>query len=227
MSLGVAIVAGGEGRRLAPVTNNGPKALAPFAGKTLLDHHLDNVAALHPDVVVVLVHHHHREIQQHVGGRAQCIVEDRPMGTAGGLSLLPEQPDKWLVINVDHISDVSLQNLVTQSSGPCTAVLTSTTVVIDEGVVTVSEDRVVDWRERPALSFDVTTGLYVFSRQALSAVLNGGHCDMPQLVRSLMPVGVVAWHHDGTWFDAGTPQRLAQAEAWWRSQQTMSTSQMD
>lgn len=216
MSLGIAILAGGRGTRLLPATAGQPKALAPFGGGTLIDHQLDWVRPLRPERVVLLLHHKHQQISAHVGGRAECIVESSPLGTAGGLHLLPSSPEQWLILNVDHISDVDLFSLTQDARLPCTAVLWSVSVPIDEGVVSVQDGRVVSWQERPVLRLPVTTGLYVFTRDALRAALDGTPCDMPALVERLMPAGVQAWHHRGQWFDAGTPARLQRAEAWWQ-----------
>lgn len=217
MSLGVAILAGGRGTRLHPLTRGVPKALAPFDGHTLLDHQLQRVHSLRPDRVVLVLHHQHALISAHAAGRAASVVEPRPLGTAGGLALLPPGPDRWLVLNVDHISDVDLTALVEEARGPCTAALWSAPVPIDEGVVTIQDGRVVRWQERPVLRLPVTTGLYVFTRAALQGALDGSPCDMPGLVERLMPQGVHAWMHRGQWFDVGTPERLARAERWWRT----------
>ncbi|MDG1482669.1 MAG: NTP transferase domain-containing protein [Myxococcota bacterium] len=212
MRLGVAIMAGGEGQRLSSL--GVPKALAPLSGATLLDHQLHLTAALRPSITVVLLHHQADAIAAHLGDRGVPVVEPAPLGTAGGLALLPEGPDVWLVINVDHISDVSLPELIAGWSPPCTAVLSEVAVPVDEGVVELSEGRLVGWRERPVLRLPVTTGLYVFQAAALREILTGARIDMPDLIAALMPAGVTAWRHPGTWIDAGTLERLTTAREW-------------
>lgn len=220
-TLGVAIMAGGAGLRLRPVTGSLPKALAPFCGSTLLRHQLDHARLLAPAATVVLasIGRGHRAICA-AAADAQVLVEPSPLGTAGGLFHLPPGCDRWLVVNVDHISDVDRADLVRRATGPCTAVITTVDAKIDEGVVTVTADsdspRILEWRERPTVRVDVTTGLYVFEDAALRSVLDGAPCDMPDLVRRLVPAGVTAHRHTGTWLDAGTPDRLRAAEALWR-----------
>lgn len=213
--LGVAIMAGGFGRRLAAVTGGGPKALAPFGPGTLLDHQLRRVAPLRPERIVVLGHHHAAAVRAALGGRGEMQVEDRPLGTAGGLALLPSGPERWLVLNVDHVSDIDLRAFCAAFQPPALAATTEVPVVVDEGVVTLVGDRLTAWQERPVLRFPVTIGLYVFAAAALRTHLDGDTIDMPDLVRRLMPDGVHAWRHAGGWFDAGTPKRLAAAERWW------------
>ncbi len=202
-TLGVAIMAGGVGRRLAAVTAGGPKALAPFHEGTLLDHQLARVSPLDPVEIVVLAHHHAAAVGDALGDRGRLVVEDRPLGTAGGLALLPEGPARWLV-------------LAAAFRRPCLAATTEVPLVVDEGVVTLHDDRITEWRERPVLHFPVTIGLYVFGAGDLRRHLSGEPVDMPDLVRRMMPEGVRAWRHGGAWFDAGTPERLSAASRWWR-----------
>jgi len=110
-------------------------------------------------------------------------------------------------------------DFVRTEAAPCTAVVTRVEVPIDEGVVTIDENQLIDWQERPIHRVHVTTGLYLFERLAIGRVLAGTPMDMPGLVRALMPE-VTAWHHTGTWFDAGTPDRLRAAERWWIDRRT-------
>ena len=225
MSLGVVIIAGGEGQRLRSVTGALPKALAPLAGATLLDHQLARCAPLGATETVVLTcaGRGHGAIVEHVGDRAQVRCEPRPLGTAGGLRLLPAGPTRWLVVNIDHISDVDRGALVEAARAPVTAVLWRAPVPIDEGVVELGPgpdggQRLVGWQERPVLRLPVTTGLYVFSAAALEAARGPAPLDMPELVMAHAPAGVHVHMHTGFWIDAGTPRRLAQADAWLSAQ---------
>lgn len=218
-TLGAVIFAGGLGTRLRQVTGPTPKALAPLLGGTLLDHQLARLERLRPAQIVVLACYGADAVRQAVGNRAEVVVEESPLGTAGGLALLPRGCSRWLTLNVDHVSDVDLDALLAAHRPPCTACVTEVPVRIDQGVVDLDGDRMVAWRERPLVPFTVTTGLYVFSDAALRQVATGQRLDMPDLVRALVPHGVTTWMHRGTWFDAGTPDRLAQAEAWLRDEQ--------
>lgn len=219
-TIGVAIMAGGAGSRLRSVTGSLPKALAGFAGGTLLSHQLDRCRSLNAKKTVILASARRGAdlIAEHATD-CDVLVEPSPLGTAGGLVHLPDGVDRWVVVNVDHVSDVDREALLAGASGPCTAVTTTVEATIDEGVVSLEPGPhgplITSWRERPTVRVEVTTGLYVFEHKALQEHLDGTPCDMPELVRRLMPDGVRAWHHRGPWFDAGTPERLLRAAAWW------------
>ena len=214
--LGVAIMAGGEGSRLRSVTGTLPKALAPFRSGTLLQHQLQRCAGLQADRTLVLASARRGAdlIADHAPS-CEVLVEPSPLGTAGGLVHLPDDVDRQGGQRRPCV-DVDREALVAGASGPCTAVTTTVEATIDEGVVSLEPGphgpRITSWRERPTVRVEVTTGLYVFTHKALQQHLDGTPCDMPALVRRLMPDGVRAWHHRGQWFDAGTPERLRRAE---------------
>lgn len=215
-TLGVVIIAGGAGRRLATAVPDRPKALAPLGSTTLLDHQLRQAAALRPSQLCVLAcaAHAGAQIAAAVGPRAVVLMENTPLGTAGGLGLLPTGPEAWLTLNVDHVSDVQLDAFVAAARPPCTALVVEKSVTIDEGVVQLAKDgRMVSWQERPSLSVTVTTGLYLFEATALRARCTGQRLDMPALVESFVSEGVWTVRHTGAWIDAGTPERLASAAA--------------
>jgi len=208
--LGVCIQAGGAGSRLRSLLGERPKALTPLGSDTLLGYQLHRVGALEPRVTVVLCRDRADRIEVPAG--VQKLVEPEPLDTAGGLALLPSFPETWLVLNVDHVSDVDLSAMVATHRGAATALVHHKDHEVPEGVVTVREGQVVRYEERPRLELQVTAGLYVFSRAALAGVLDGDAVAMPELITRLIPQGVRAWHHHGFWIDAGTPERLAEAE---------------
>lgn len=208
--LGVLVQAGGPGARLRGHFS-GPKALAPFSGGTLLDHQLDRVTPLRPRRLVVLACAGAQQVRDHVAGRAEVIVEPRPLGTAGGLALLPSGPERWLLLNVDHVSDLDLPALLA-TEAPVAAVQPFE-VVVDEGVVEVEAGLLTAVHERPRLPMYRTIGAYVFPA-ALLRGLAAEPLDMPELLARLAPGGLRVHLHRGTWFDAGTPERLSSAEAW-------------
>ncbi|VAV99375.1 FIG006611: nucleotidyltransferase [hydrothermal vent metagenome] len=105
------IAAAGLGTRMGELTANRPKALVEFAGKTLLDHQLERLAAAGVGQAVVNVHHFADQMQAHLAARKpppNIQISDERDGlleTGGGLvkaaKYLGKQP--FFVINVDSI----------------------------------------------------------------------------------------------------------------------------
>jgi N-acetyl-alpha-D-muramate 1-phosphate uridylyltransferase len=84
------VLAAGLGVRMRPLTDQIPKPLVRVAGRTLLDHVLDKLAAAHVSEAVVNVHYLADQIIDYVAKRKRprVIISDergRVLGTGGGV----------------------------------------------------------------------------------------------------------------------------------------------
>ena len=84
------VLAAGLGLRMRPLTDHLPKPLVRVAGRTLLDHVLDKLAAAGVAEAVVNVHYLPDQIIDHVASRKKphVIISDernRVLGTGGGV----------------------------------------------------------------------------------------------------------------------------------------------
>jgi MurNAc alpha-1-phosphate uridylyltransferase len=90
------VLAAGLGVRMRPLTDTMPKPMVPVAGKPLLDHVLDRLAAAGVEHAVVNVHYRGEQIIAHLAGRTRprvTISDERGLllGTGGGVvKALPE-----------------------------------------------------------------------------------------------------------------------------------------
>jgi MurNAc alpha-1-phosphate uridylyltransferase len=101
------ILAAGEGRRLRPLTDHIPKPLIQVGGKTMLDHALDQLAAVGVKRCVVNTHHLADQVQAHVKKvtNMEIIVshETTLLDTGGGImKALPHfEGEPFFVLNAD------------------------------------------------------------------------------------------------------------------------------
>ncbi|MGD2133808.1 MAG: nucleotidyltransferase family protein [Maricaulaceae bacterium] len=84
------VMAAGLGTRMRPLTNDRPKALVELAGKALIDHGLDRLAADGVGRAVVNVHHFADRLEAHLAEREAPKIEisderDLLLETGGGL----------------------------------------------------------------------------------------------------------------------------------------------
>ncbi len=84
------VLAAGLGVRMKPLTDTKPKPLIEVAGKTLLDHALDRLAAAGVETAVVNVHHFADALERHLKARKQpriVISDERSalLDTGGGI----------------------------------------------------------------------------------------------------------------------------------------------
>jgi N-acetyl-alpha-D-muramate 1-phosphate uridylyltransferase len=106
------VLAAGLGKRMRPITTTTPKPLIEVAGKSLIDHMLDRLAAVGIEKAVVNVHYLPGLVEQHMRRRGEkapriTISDERArlLETGGGvkkaLPLLGDGP--FFVVNTDDL----------------------------------------------------------------------------------------------------------------------------
>jgi mannose-1-phosphate guanylyltransferase/MurNAc alpha-1-phosphate uridylyltransferase len=132
-SLAGIVLAAGSGTRLRPLTDELPKALCPVGGVPLVDLALARLAAAGlagPGSVAVNAHHRADLLAGHLDGVVHLSVEERLLGTGGGVGRLRS----WvagravLLVNADTVHDASLDLLLDGWDGERLRFLAAATV---------------------------------------------------------------------------------------------------
>ena len=169
------VLAGGQGERLRPFTEDRPKAMVEIEGTPILGYQLRWLRAQGVTDLVIASGYRHEVIEHHfgtgerLGVRIIYSVEREPLGRGGALraALGHVPPDEELVVatNGDVITDLRLAPLLAaHRSGRALATLVLTPFVSPFGIVEVDErDRVTRFREKPELPYWINAGLYALS----------------------------------------------------------------
>nr|WP_155450735.1 nucleotidyltransferase family protein [Allochromatium palmeri] len=212
------ILAAGRGERMRPLTDHTPKPLLQAGGKPLIQHHIERLAAAGLRELVINHAHLGQQIEAALGDGSAFGVEIRyspeaqALETGGGifqaLPLLGAEP--FLVVNGDVWTDVDLGGLTISAGDLAHLVLVDNPPHNPEGDFALSDGRVRS-EGRPRLTFS-GIGLY---RPELFDGQTPGAFPLAPLLRQAMANGRVGGrHHDGHWFDIGTPERLAALDGW-------------
>src|SRR3990167_9862331 len=100
------IMAGGEGLRCRPLTATRPKPMLPIGGRQLLEILIGQLVKAGCTTIFLNVRYLWRLIAEYfgdgqtVGAKIHYLREPRPYGTAGGVSLIPQElrPDEPLFV---------------------------------------------------------------------------------------------------------------------------------
>jgi MurNAc alpha-1-phosphate uridylyltransferase len=208
------ILAAGRGERMRPLTDTTPKPLLRIGGQTLIEHHIH--ALVRAGITELVINHAHlgEQIAHALGdGSAYGVaIQYSPEGeaaleTGGGifkaLPLLGEAP--FLVVNADIWTDFDYAGLPQDIDALAHLVMVDNPPQHPGGDFSLSEGRLS--RQGPAMLTYSGMGIY---RPELFADCTPGAFPLAPLLRAAMDEGrVTGEHFTGSWFDIGTPERLA------------------
>ena len=221
----VVLMAGGEGRRLRPLTESTPKPLLRVAGKAILEHIIERFVAERFRHFYVSVNYKAEMVREKLGDGSRWgveiryIEEDQPLGTAGPLGLLEDVPDlPILVMNGDLITNVNFANMLAfhrESGAQATMAVREYEFEVPFGVVRVQGDRMAAIDEKPVHSFLVNAGLYVLDPSVLKLVGRNEAVDMPDLFRRVVSGGkhAAVFPVQEYWLDVGRHDDFDRARA--------------
>jgi NDP-sugar pyrophosphorylase family protein len=211
------ILAGGKGTRLRPYTTVLPKPLMPIGDMPILEIILRQLRAAGINSVILAVGYMGQLFQaffadgERYGMKIHYSFEDKPLGTAGPIALtLGSLNENFLVMNGDLLTTLDYAALLAgheRSGAAATIAVHQRQVNIDFGVIQYGSDgRLAGYREKPSFQYDVSMGINVLNRSAVSELLvPGQHLDIPALMVKLTETGryVNCVRQECEWLDIG------------------------
>ena len=209
------ILAGGKGTRLEPYTTILPKPLMPIGDMPILEVMIRQLKHFGFSKVTMAVGHLGGLIEAFFGDGGKYGVEidysreDKPLGTAGPLTLINGLDDTFLIMNGDLLTDLNYRDMVRfhkEANAVATLGLYNKKVKIDLGVIETDEKGFVEkYIEKPIMKYEVSMGIYVFEPQVQKYIPIGGKLDLPDLIMLLMQdkKKVIGYRFDGYWLDIG------------------------
>jgi MurNAc alpha-1-phosphate uridylyltransferase len=224
------VLAAGLGQRLRPLTDSRPKPLIEVAGRAILDHVLDALAAAGVKACVVNTHYLGAMIDQHLAGRVlprvEISAEEDLLDTGGGV--VKARPrlgaGPFLIANGD----------ILWHDGPSAPALARLAAAFDpqrmDGLLLVAPvegavgydgsgdfflgpDGCLSRRgDAPSAPF-VFTGVQILNPALLDAAPDGAFSLNLLYDRAIAAGRLYGLAHDGAWFHIGTPAGRDLAEA--------------
>jgi NDP-mannose synthase len=217
------ILAGGKGTRLRPYTVVLPKPLMPIGEYPILEVIIRQLVHFGVEHITLAVNHQADLLKTYFGDgrkwgvRIDHSLETEPLGTMGPIRLISDLPEHFLVMNGDVLSDLdyrALHDTHVRSGAIFTISSRVRDQAVDYGVLDVNADRrLVGFREKPRLTYEVSMGVYVMSREIVSLIPEGRPYGFDTLMHDLIRSGgrVDVRRHEGYWLDIGRPDDYLQA----------------
>ena len=192
----VVLMAGGFGTRLKPLTTDCPKPMVEVGGKPILETILSSITEQGFSKFFIAVNHMAGRIKDYFGDGSRWGVEiayleeNKKLGTAGALSLLPEQPSKpILVMNGDLLTKVNYKQLINyhhEHNALATMCVREYSFQIPYGVVRIENNLIHEIDEKPVQRFFVNAGIYVLEPWSLEYIPHNECYDMTTLFEKII-----------------------------------------
>jgi NDP-sugar pyrophosphorylase family protein len=219
------ILAGGKGTRLAPYTTVFPKPLMPVDGMPILEVIVKQLAHFHIEELIFTVSQESEPLLSAYFGKGSRYGvnisysrEQKPLGTAGPLSLISDLPETFLVMNGDVLTTLNYQKLIQyhrRQRGMVTIAMNQKRIQLELGVMELGQGhRLTQYIEKPTLSYSVSMGVYIFEKKVLKWVPSRGYLDFPELIQKLLRKGekVFCYPSNDFWLDIGRHEDYGEAQ---------------
>lgn len=204
------------------------KSLINVLGKSVLEHQIDFLKEHGITNILIAVDSGHEQLIQRFGnGRAygvsiKYLIEEKPMGTAGAISLARDQIDgPFLLLNVDTLMSPNIHDIYDfhkEHGKLATVMLTTTDDPSRFGVVKMKGNQVIKFTEKPkadsGTSRLINAGLCVFEKKVADMVPER-KVMIEDLFRTLSSQGqLTGFVHSDPVFDVGTREGYERAVAY-------------
>lgn len=224
------VLAAGKGERMKPITETTPKPMIPVNGRPLIDRAIDRLEEAGVRHVTVNLHHLGRLIEDHLKERTTPTIlfspEEERLETGGGvknaLASLGDGP--FFVANGDIMwlngSENALHRMgaLWEDKKMDGLLLVHSTVDAygyeGRGDFCVEPDGLLSRRPEGEVSPYLFTGVQILHPRLFKGAPDGAFSLNLLYDQAIADGRLYGMVHDGEWFHVGTPEGLAEAEAY-------------
>jgi NDP-sugar pyrophosphorylase family protein len=190
------ILAGGLGTRLKPFTEIIPKPLLPIGEKSILEIQIERLKRFGFNDIYLATNYKSEYIEGFFGDGSRYGVkltiskEDKPLGTAGPLTLLKDKLNEpFLVMNSDILSLINLTefyNFAIEKNTLLTIAIKKEITPFAFGNIFFKGDFVEGVEEKPDIVMYILAGIYIMKPEILSYIPENTSYGMDKLIKNLL-----------------------------------------
>ena len=208
---------------LFPFSESKPTALMPVMGKELVKHNIEALRENGVDEIYLVTNYLEEKFEQEFGERTDINIvhQDEVSGTASAIREVDFIEDDFLVVNGDVIvSEEDLSSIIDkhrQDEKAVTLLGTDESKPEKFGVLSITNDDVVDFREKPETPENnlINTGIYVFTTEIFRELdeLEENENSITDAVKNLAEQEEVKYELvEDYWIDISSPKKLWKAD---------------
>lgn len=195
-NLTAILMAGGLGSRLYPLTKDTPKSMLEIGSVPILETIIKNFKQFDVNKFVICTNYLSEKIIDYfkdgekLGVSIEYLKEEKPLGTAGALSLLKKKPQKsFFVMNADILTNVNFKQFLEyhkDHNSIATMCVNQYEFEVPYGVIKAENHIITSIKEKPVEAFFINAGIYLLEPSVLDLIPYNEYFDMPKLFETLL-----------------------------------------
>lgn len=223
--LDAVLMAGGEGKRLRPLTEKTPKPLLKVGDKPIIEHNIDRLAKVGVKNINLSINYLGEQLEDYFGNgndknlNIKYVKEGKPLGTIGSILLVEKfEHDDILVMNSDLLTNIDFTDFYKTfkaSNADMVVAATSYHVDIPYAVLeTNDQQQVKSLKEKPRYTYYSNAGIYLMKKKLLEMIPQNQFFDITDLMDKIlaMNLNLVTYPINGYWLDIGKLEDYKKAQ---------------
>ncbi|MCD6563453.1 MAG: nucleotidyltransferase family protein [Thermoproteales archaeon] len=184
------ILAGGQGKRLRPLTDDRPKPLIPILNRPIIEWQILWLKKHGINEFLICTGYLKEKIMntlgngKRLGARIAYLVEEEPLGTGGAVKNAEpflRNEEGFLLLNGDIITNLDPTRLYDIQGYSVNIALVK--MPSPYGIVKIDDSKVVEFLEKPQLPYWINAGIYYIKPEALEYFPEKGDLERTALPR--------------------------------------------
>ena len=219
------LMAGGEGKRLRPLTEKTPKPLLKVGEKPIIEYNIERLRKVGIKNINLSINYLGDQLVDYFGDGSdrglniRYAREDKPLGTIGSILLVESfDHDDILVMNSDLLTNIDYSDffkMFKASEADMAVAATSYHVDVPYAVLEVNETNTVkSLKEKPRYTYYSNAGIYLLKRELLKMIPEDQFFDITDLMDRVieMNLKLVTYPINGYWLDIGKHEDFRKAQ---------------
>ncbi len=220
------LMAGGEGKRLRPLTENTPKPLLVVGEKPIIEYNIDRLINVGIKTINLSINYLGEQLVEYFkdgaekGIEIKYVKEDKPLGTIGSVLLVENfYNDDIIVMNSDLLTNIDFADFFKtykESGADMAVATTSYHVDVPYAVLEVGDDgsAVKSLKEKPRYTYYSNAGIYIMNKKLLKMIPENEFYDITDLMDRIleMDLKLVTYPINGYWLDVGKHEDFKKAQ---------------
>ncbi len=219
------LMAGGQGKRLRPLTEKTPKPLLKIGDKPIIEYNVDRLIHVGVKNFFISINYLGEQLEDYFDDgsskkiNVRYIREDQPLGTIGSVVLTNEYAnDDLLIMNSDLLTNIDFADFYkTFKEGGADMAIAATTYSVDVPYAVLEADefqKVKSLKEKPKYTYFSNAGIYLIKKEILQMIPKGEFYDITDLMEKLLELdyNLITYPINGYWLDIGKHEDYKKAQ---------------